>query len=824
MPCGLLPSPAARHTDYRRNSTPQFNYDGISPVSDTSEVSQLRQRILDLVYDPQYRPTKPKDIHRLLKLSEDDYRPLRKLIKRMVIDREIAFASNHMVVPIVSATKTPAKPKAKRGSKPAGSDEESPTTVLPGSTPAEQDGAAKPASVKVNDKTISGKYRQAAAGFGFVRPAAGSQLNFSDDIFIPSDATGGAMDSDIVRVRLRSGRRGGGHDGEVIEVIERARRQFSGSYDVRDGKSIVHLDGVTIGSPVEVGDVRGLPVEPGDKVVVELVKFPDGVQVGEGVIMEVLGSSKNPAVDTLAVMHQFGLIDKFPDEVIEQARAQADAFVEGQIPADRRDLTKVPTLTIDPADARDFDDAISLSRNEKGNWELMVHIADVAHFVPVGSPLDGEAKRRATSVYLPDRVIPMLPELISNHLASLQPDRIRFTKTALMEMTDSGTLVHWEVFNSAILNQQRLNYEQVDQYLEDAEPWRERLKPEIWQLLRDMHTLAMVLRTNRMQGGALELFLPEIKLELDKGGKVKGAHLVPYTESHQMIEEFMLAANQTVATWLDDKQIPFLRRAHAAPEPRKLKKLTEFVSDLGIKTENLESRFEIQKVVKKVRGKPTEYAVNYAILKSMSKAVYQPDFEIHYALNFDHYCHFTSPIRRYPDLQVHRTVQRLLEGKSSPGDPFPVLIGLGHHCSDQEQNAESAEREVTKIKLLHYLNKKIGESMKGVISGVVPEGFYVRGTEIPAEGFVPLASLPEDRYRFEKRGHVIEGFREGHRFRLGDELTVQIDQIDLARRALLLKVIDNHTAGLKTSTHKKTGTKRKASPIKKQLPKRKRKR
>ncbi len=791
-------------------------------MTDSSEAQQLRQRILDLVYSPQYRPTKPKDLHRALKLSEDDYRPLRKLIKRMVIDREIAFASNHMVVPIATPTPKATTKKAKRP--PAVTEEDqTPLTVLPPAKRTSGNDASVP-SASSNSKFVTGKYRQAAAGFGFVRPAADTEQKFTEDIFVPSDATGGAMDSDIVKVRLRTGRRGGGQDGEVIEVLQRARRQFSGSYDVRDGKSIVHLDGVTVGSPVEVGDVRGLPVEPGDKVVVELVKFPDGAQVGEGVIMEVLGSSKNPAVDTLAVMHQFGLIDQFPDEVIEQARAQADAFVEGQIPADRRDLTKVPTLTIDPFDARDFDDAISLSRNDKGNWELMVHIADVSHFVPVGSPLDAEARRRATSVYLPDRVIPMLPELISNHLASLQPDRIRFTKTALMEMTDSGTLVHWEVFNSAIHNQQRLNYEQVDQYLADAEPWRERLKPEIWQLLRDMHTLAMVLRTNRMQDGSLELFLPEIKLELDKSGKVKGAHLVPYTESHQMIEEFMLAANQTVATWLDDKQIPFLRRAHAAPEPRKLKKLTEFVTDLGIKVQSLESRFEIQKVVKKVRGKPTEYAVNYAILKSMSKAVYQPDFEIHYALNFDHYCHFTSPIRRYPDLQVHRTVQRMLEGQSSPGDPFPVLIGLGHHCSDQEQNAESAEREVTKIKLLHYLNKKIGESMKGVISGVVPEGFYVRGTEIPAEGFVPLASLPEDRYRFEKRGHVIEGFRAGHRFRLGDELTVQIDQIDLARRALLLKVIDNHTAGLKTSGAKKSGTKRKPPAAKKQMPKRSRKR
>ncbi len=803
---------------------------GISPVTDSAELPELRQRVLDLVYSPQYRPTKPKEIHRVLKLSEDDYRRLRKLIKRMVLDHEIAFASNHMVVPIATAgssrrdkpLRSPSTATPRNTPQASRADSLSPTDSPNGDT-AEDPSISRTASS--GTKNISGKYRQAAAGFGFVRPGADTQLKFTEDIFIPSDATGGAMDGDIVRVRLRTGRRGGGQDGEVIEIIERARRQFSGSYDVRDGKSIVHLDGVTIGSPVEVGDVRGLPVEPGDKVVVELVKFPDGAQIGEGVIMEVLGSSKNPAVDTLAVMHQYGLIEKFPDEVIDQARAQADAFVEGQIPADRRDLTQVPTLTIDPFDARDFDDAISLSRNEKGNWELMVHIADVSYFVPVGSPLDAEAKRRATSVYLPDRVIPMLPELISNHLASLQPDRVRFTKTALMEMTDTGTLVHWEVFNSAIHNQQRLNYEQVDQYLEDPEPWRERLKPAIWQLLRDMHTLAMVLRRNRMEGGALELFLPEIKLQLDKSGKVKGAHLVPYTESHQMIEEFMLAANQTVATWLDDRQIPFLRRAHAAPEPRKLKKLTEFVTDLGIKVQSLESRFEIQKVVKKVRGKPTEYAVNYAILKSMSKAVYQPDFEIHYALNFDHYCHFTSPIRRYPDLQVHRTVQRLLEGQSTPGDPFPVLIGLGHHCSDQEQNAESAEREVTKIKLLHYLNKKLGETMKGVISGVVPEGFYVRGTEIPAEGFVPLASLPDDRYRYEKRGHVIEGFREGHRFRLGDELTVRIDQIDLARRALLLQVVDNHTAGLKrASSTKKTGTKRKPPAAKKQMPKKSRKR
>lgn len=712
---------------------------------------------------------KPKAIHRSLDLDPDDYPIVRKAIKRLVLEGKLAYGGNHLVVPPEMMTGDP--------------------------------------------KLTRGTFRQAAAGFGFVRPVPTGKLGAVEDIFIPAAATGSAMEGDLVQVRVRSSRRG--QEGEIIDVLERARRQFAGSYGIQDGRSVVWLDGVTIGSPIEVGDIRGLPVEKGDKVVVELVKFPDGIQVGEGVIMEVLGSSKNPAVDTLAVMRQYGLEEEFPDEVIEQARKIADEFVEGEIPEDRRDLTKVPTLTIDPFDARDFDDAISLSKNEKGNWELLVHIADVAHFVPVGSALDNEAKKRATSVYLPDRVIPMLPELISNHLASLQPDKVRMTKTVLMEMSESGTVLHQEVFNSVIHNDQRLTYEQVDQYLNNSEPWQQRLAPPIFELLGNMHKLAMVLRRNRNEDGALELHMPEIKIELDKAGKVKGAKITEHTESHQIIEEFMLAANQAVATWLDDLEIPFLRRAHAAPERRKLQKLNQFMRDLGIKCESLESRFEIQKVLKQVDGKPTEYAVNYAILKSMSKAVYQPEMEVHYALQFDHYCHFTSPIRRYPDLQVHRTVNRLINQVKPAGDPLPVLITLGHHCSDKEQNAEWAEREVIKIKLLHFLNKKIGETMPGVISGVVPEGFYVRGTKFPAEGFVSIKSLPNDRYRFEKRGQVLEGFRGGNRFRLGDELTVKIHEVDLARRALTLTVETNHTsrreahsAQAARKSKKATGTRR----------------
>lgn len=726
--------------------------------------SELSQKILDYVYHPQYQPTKAKGIHQALRLAPEEYPSVRKMVKRLVHDGQLAYGGNHLVL--------------------------------------------TPELISGDPKLTRGTFRQAAAGFGFVRPVPTGKLGAVEDIFIPASATGSAMEGDLVQVRVRTSRRGSGTEGEVVEIIERARRQFAGSYGTKNGQSVVWLDGVATGAEIEVGDVRGLPVEEGDKVVVELVRFPDGIQVGEGVILEVLGSSQNPAVDTLAVMRQFGLVEEFPEEVVAQARQAADAFVEGEIPDGRRDLTRITTLTIDPHDARDFDDAISLSKNEVGNWELLVHIADVAHFVPVGSALDQEAKSRATSVYLPDRVIPMLPEVISNHLASLQPDKVRLTKTVMMEMTPTGTVIHQEVFNSAIHNDHRLTYEQVDQYLENPESWRERLSPEIWQLVGDMHELAMVLRKNRNDDGALELHLPEIKIRLDKTGKVKGARLVEHTESHQVIEEFMLAANQAVATWLDDLEIPFLRRAHAPPERRKLQKLNEFMRDLGIDCESLESRFEIQRVVASVRGKATEYAVNYAILKSMSKAVYQPEMEEHFALQFEHYCHFTSPIRRYPDLQVHRTVERLIRQQHPAGDPLPVLVTLGFQCSDKEQNAEWAERECIKIKILHFLKKKIGESMPAVISGVVPEGFYVRGTKFPAEGFVSINSLPKDRYRFEKRGQVLEGFREGNRFRLGDELTVKIHEVDLTRRALLLTLVANHTsraaAGARFAKGKKT--------------------
>lgn len=730
----------------------------------------LADRILALVLSPEFRPSKPRAIHKELQLEEEEYRELRRAIKRLVREGKIEFGANHLVQPPkqVAAPKSP--PRVRDAS--------------PTATPADVESDEALRKRKPAQRVV-GTYRQAAhGGYGFVEIPRGTEA-FVPDIFIPPSANKTAMEGDTVRVLYRDRR--GRLEGEVEEIVARKRRQFTGTFLNEQGKAAVWLDGAKLQHPVSIGDVRGLPLENNDKVIVELVKYPDDFQPGEAVILKVLGSLKNPAIDTLAVIHQYGLPEEFPEEVLEDARKHADRFVEDVTPEGRRDLTQVPTLTIDPFDARDFDDAISLSRNEKGNWELLVHIADVSFFVPVGSKLDDEAKLRGNSVYLPDRVIPMLPETISNHLASLQPDRRRLAKTVFMEYTADGVLIHHEVFNSVIRNAYRFNYEQIDQYLLDREPWRERLSPEIFELVANMHALAMVLRSNRKKEGAIELTLPEVKIDLDRAGKVKGAHVVSYTESHQIIEEFMLAANQAVARWLDSLQIPFVRRAHAPPDRLKTRRLSEFVNALGIAVDDMQDRFEIQRVVDSVKGQTTEYAVNYAILKSMSKAVYQCEFERHYALNMSHYCHFTSPIRRYPDLIVHRIVEKLINGLPAKENP-QVLEQLGQHCSHTEQTAENAERELIRVKLLHYLDRKVGELLTGIVSGVRATGLTVRGIEIPVDGLIPVEHLPQDRYNFDRETHTLEGYRTGNRFRLGDELIVRIERVDLARRHLFFQL------------------------------------
>jgi ribonuclease R len=348
--------------------------------------------------------------------------------------------------------------------------------------------------------------------------------------------------------------------------------------------------------------------------------------------------------------------------------------------------------------------------------------------------------------------------------------------------------VHTHIYASAIKSKRRFTYDEVDDFLAHRAKWKRKLPAEIHQLLCRMHELAMILRQRRMKRGAIELAMPEIELEMDRDGKVAGAHRVQNTVSHQIIEEFMLAANEAVAEYLRDHQLYFLRRIHESPEPHKLRALTDFVRGLDIHTGSLESRFEIQRLLGQVADRPERDAVNYAVLRSMKKAVYGPQEDGHYALASDCYCHFTSPIRRYPDLTVHRMLDELSRG-AKPVSQFGPLLALGEHCSDREQRAEAAERELTRLKLLNFLSTRIGMEMDAVVTGVQSFGLFAQGLELPAEGLIHVSSLADDYYDFDGTSHTLCGRRSAVRFRLGDTIRVAIVRVDPDRRELDFRVV-----------------------------------
>ena len=637
------------------------------------------------------------------------------------------------------------------------------------------------------DEGVIGVFKRAAGGYGFVRPLDAPAGDRSGDIHIAAHAALDAATGDTVRVRLAGARdaRRPGPAGEIVEVVERKTTRFVGSYFEAAGSGWVQVDGTGFARPVAVGDPGAKGARDKDKVVVEMVRFPTNVRDGEGVIVEVLGAAGAPGVDTQTVIHEFALPGPFPDAVSADARRQAELFTEA-IEGDRRDLTERTIITIDPIDARDFDDAISLERIERGHWLLGVHIADVSYFVREGSALDQEALLRGTSVYLPDRVIPMLPEIVSNNLASLQPGRVRYARTCWMEFTADGVPIHAEVERSAIKSVRRFAYEEVDVFLADPATRAVEMTDDVRSLLGRMRDLSRILRARRTARGALELSMPEVKIDLDRDGRVAGAHVVENTESHKIIEEFMLSANEAVAEMLAKATAPFLRRIHPAPDLRKLRQLTEFVTELGFEVDSLESRFELQRLLGLVAGRAEEHAVNYAVLRSLTRAAYGPQEDGHFALASDCYCHFTSPIRRYPDLTVHRALDMLARGKRPPAEGLPQL---GEQCSQLERRAEAAERELVKLKLLNFLATRIGLEMEAVVTGVEPFGLFVQGLEIPAEGLVPLDSLPDDAYRYDRASHTLAGRRAGQSFRLGDRLRVAVARVDLDRRELDFRLV-----------------------------------
>jgi ribonuclease R len=647
---------------------------------------------------------------------------------------------------------------------------------------------------------LQGTIKKTAGGAGFLiarkLPGAPSETGARNDVFIAPNDLGDAHTGDEVLVQLHSrpARDDGRLRGRVVEIVQRATRTFVGTYFERDGQGWVQVDGSNLGEPVFVGDPGAKGAREGDKIVFEMVRFPSHIRGGEGVVTHVLGPRGKAGVDTLTIIHEFGLPEEFSEAVLEESRTQAEQFDEDRLDG-RCDLTAETIVTIDPVDARDFDDAISLSQSDDGHWHLGVHIADVAHFVRPGSALDDEAYRRGTSVYLPDRVLPMLPELISNSLASLQQGKVRYTKSVLIEFTDEGLPVDTRFENSAIRVTKRFAYEEVMPIINEPERFKTKISAKVRQLLDRMYKLAMRLRSRRFALGALELSMPEVKIDFDRQGRVSGAHVVPHDPSHQIIEEFMLAANMAVATALGERGIPFLRRVHPDPDELKLRAFAEFVTSLGFPLKRYQSRPDLQRLLDLVRNAPHVHAVNYALLRSLKQAAYSPEELGHYALAAENYCHFTSPIRRYPDLTVHRLIDRLVTGNRDKAPTGEVeLAAQAEHCSRTERRAEQAERELVKIKLLTYMATRIGDEFEAIITGVQDFGFFCQAIEIPAEGLVHVTTLDDDFYDFDATVHQLVGRRSARQYRLGARVKVVVAHVDVDRRQLDFRLVGSQGA------------------------------
>ena len=605
------------------------------------------------------------------------------------------------------------------------------------------------------------------------------------DVFVRRSDMGDAHDGDEVEVRItnrKGGRDGSRITGEIVAVLERLTTRFVGTYDETGRRAFARIDGDAFLEPIPIGDPGAHPAEPGEKVVVDVLKFPSEGRPGEAVVVEVLGRRGEEGVDELGVIREFGLPDHFPDEVLADASEEARRFDEDHL-GDRLDLTKEVVVTIDPATARDFDDAISLKKIDRGHWVLGVHIADVAHFVQPGSSLDKEAKERATSVYLPGRVIPMLPEVISNGLASLQQGKVRYVKTCFIEFDPEGIPVKTRFANAAIKVTKRFAYEQVMPIVENPDAYARKVKKAVRHLLLDMYSLAMTLRRRRFAAGAIEMHMPEVTLDLNKKGEVVGASEAHHDASHEIIEEFMLAANVAVAQALEARGLPFIRRVHDDPDEAKLKKFAEFVGTLGYKLKQYQSRPHLQALLNEVKHEPEAAAVNYALLRSMKQAEYSPGDAGHYALAFPCYAHFTSPIRRYPDLTVHRLIDALCRGKKPKTQSAADLTVLANHCSDMSRRADKAERELVRVKLLEFLEDRIGEELDAVVTGVMQFGVFVRGTELPAEGVLPKEALGGGWFDHDATAHTLTS-RDGVTYRLGMPLKVKVAEVDVEGRTL----------------------------------------
>ncbi|WP_270573025.1 ribonuclease R [Bacillus glycinifermentans] len=658
---------------------------------------------------------------------------------------------------------------------------------------------------------IKGKISAHAKGFAFLLPEDPSL----DDVFIPPSELGTAMNGDTVLVRLSTQTGGTKKEGTVIRIVERNIETVVGTYTETKSFGFVIPDDKKITNDIFIPKHAKNGAVEGHKVVVRLTSYPEGRMSAEGEVVEILGHKNDPGIDILSVIHKHGLPGEFPPEAMEQANETPETIDENDLKG-RRDLRDQTIVTIDGADAKDLDDAVTVTKLKNGHYKLGVHIADVSHYVTEGSPIDKEAYERGTSVYLVDRVIPMIPHRLSNGICSLNPKVDRLTMSCEMLINKQGQVVEHEIFQSVIKTTERMTYSDVNKILVDDDEELKQKYEALVPMFKDMEELAAVLREKRMARGAVDFDFKEAKVLVDEEGKAKDVVLRERSTAEKLIEEFMLVANETVAEHFHWMNVPFIYRIHEDPDQEKLQRFLEFVTTFGYVIKGTAGNIHpkaLQKVLDDVRDTPEEAVISTVMLRSMKQAKYDPQSLGHFGLSTEFYTHFTSPIRRYPDLIVHRLIRTyLIQGKTDEATREKwahLLPDIAEHTSNMERNAVDAERGTNDLKKAEYMMDKIGEEFDGVISSVTNFGMFV---ELPntIEGLVHVSFMTDDFYRFDEQHFAMIGERTGNVYRIGDEITVRVVDVNKEERN-----IDFEIVGMKGTRRRKKPDDKKKSDVKK---------